>query len=168
MELKPCPWCSKQPKYCPDTSYGEETVFCPDENDCPASPSTYGPVGSGDAIAAWNRRAGDLRMLEVTITDDDRVAAACLLHGIKVGGGDGSTFYLSVPTPADAADAFARHRTTAIAERDARIVDVVKALDQAVTNSAIGSSGDVVLRAADWLALHDAIARAALKEIEHG
>ncbi len=58
VELLPCPFCGRQPRVIPDTSYGEARVMCCD--DCPVQPIASAELADGEtlqtAIAAWNTR----------------------------------------------------------------------------------------------------------------
>jgi hypothetical protein len=60
VELMPCPFCGKQPRACPDTSYGAATVYCPDVNECSVAPQADADLVAGetldDAVAKWNTR----------------------------------------------------------------------------------------------------------------
>lgn len=62
-ELLPCPFCGREPRVCPDDSYGACQVFCPGEHqDCEAHPSIHMEKDQlGEAIAAWNRRSPSRR-----------------------------------------------------------------------------------------------------------
>ena len=51
--------------------------------------------------------------MTAAITDADRLAAARLLIGEKVGGGDGQTYALKTPNYRDTEQAFAAHRIQA-------------------------------------------------------
>lgn len=54
--LKPCPWCWRQPTS-RSNPYGTWEIWCSDDT-CPATCEVSDDT-EADAIAAWNRRAGD-------------------------------------------------------------------------------------------------------------
>ena len=67
-KLKNCPFCGKPPRVCPDTSYGNAMIFCPDFNECPVSPAVDVELSHGqtvdDAITAWNTRTSEAKLTE--------------------------------------------------------------------------------------------------------
>lgn len=56
-ELKPCPFCGKEPHIIGDN--GPYYIACVNE-DCPVNPETIVSPTRERAIEAWNHRAGDL------------------------------------------------------------------------------------------------------------
>lgn len=71
-ELKPCPFCGKQPLIvCPDNSYGSAMITCGDDNECPVDLTAWGDLQTGetldDAVKAWNTRA----VLKDRLSEDD-------------------------------------------------------------------------------------------------
>lgn len=58
-ELLPCPFCGGEAKIvCVNTDrYDDWYVYCPSEDDCPASVETLMYETKEEAVAAWNTRA---------------------------------------------------------------------------------------------------------------
>jgi len=58
VELLPCPFCGREPRLIPNTSYGEARVMCFD--DCEVQPIASAELDRGetaeDAVRRWNTR----------------------------------------------------------------------------------------------------------------
>jgi hypothetical protein len=59
-DLKPCPFCGREPRWIDDDGEGNCMVFCPGEySGCEAAPSVFMPLDKvAECIAAWNMRQG--------------------------------------------------------------------------------------------------------------
>jgi hypothetical protein len=129
MEPKACPFCGGEPRVCPDTSYGDATVFCPDGNDCPVSPIADASLRDGetvdDAITRWNTRAPSTAIGEPVggvVNQADRERAADYMR--DAGWTVDVNWVRETDTPIPLIQAFARHRLAALAEGRAWCFDM--------------------------------------------